>query len=125
MKRRQFLVVPLAAILAGQLLSMDAHADQGDLTLIKDPNCGCCHAWAEAMKAAGFAVTIEDVDDLDAIKERFAVPAQVQGCHTAIVAGYYLEGHVPLDAVTRLLADRPAIAGLVPPIRGPAGRARG
>lgn len=113
MKRRQFLwsVVAVGSI----AMAGSARAAGESILVYKDPNCGCCQGWADAMKAAGFSVKIENVDDIDAIKQRFAIPGQLQSCHTAIVAGYYLEGHVPLDAVTRLLAERPAVAGLAVP----------
>jgi hypothetical protein len=113
MKRREFLCT-LAAI--GALPVAGAALAAGEsMVVYKDPNCGCCHAWADAMKKAGYLVTAENVDDLDAVKKRFAVPADLQGCHTAVVAGYYIEGHVPLDAVTRLLTEKPEIAGLAVP----------
>ncbi|MDR6757994.1 hypothetical protein J2Y48_003292 [Mycoplana sp. BE70] len=113
MKRRQFLWSVAAA--SAIAIAGSARAAAESILVYKDPNCGCCQAWADAMTAAGFSVKIVNVDDLDAIKQRFAIPAQLQGCHTAIVAGYYLEGHVPLEAVTRLLAERPAVAGLAVP----------
>lgn len=67
------------------------------------------------MKSAGFSVKAEDVADIDVVKDRYNVPADLRGCHTAVVAGYYLEGHVPLQAVTRLLAEKPDLAGLSVP----------
>lgn len=85
------------------------------MVVYKDPSCGCCHEWANAMKNTGFSVVSKDVDDMDAVKKRFAVPADMQGCHTAILAGYFIEGHVPLEAITRLLVERPDIAGLAVP----------
>ncbi len=85
------------------------------MVVYKDPSCGCCHEWANAMKNAGFSVVSKDVDDMDAVKKRFAAPADMQGCHTAILAGYFIEGHVPLEAITRLLVERPDIAGLAVP----------
>ena len=113
MKRRRFLY---SVIAAGSIsLVGGARAAGESMIIYKDPNCGCCHAWAEAMKKTGFSVRAEDVDDLNIIKERFAVPIEMQGCHTAIVAGYYVEGHVPLNAVKRLLAERPQVAGLAVP----------
>jgi len=113
MNRRDFLCT-LAAIGAFPVAGVAMAAGES-MVVYKDPNCGCCHAWADAMKKAGYLVTAENVDDLDAVKKRFAVPADLQGCHTAVVAGYYIEGHVPLDAVTRLLAEKPEIAGLAVP----------
>ena len=85
------------------------------MVVYKDPDCGCCHAWADAMAKAGFSVRSEDVDDIDVVKDRLNIPADLRACHTAVVAGYYLEGHVPLDAVVRLLRERPEIAGLAVP----------
>jgi len=113
MKRREFLCT-LATIGALPVAGVALAAGES-MVVYKDPNCGCCHAWADAMKKAGYLVTAENVDDLDAVKKRFAVPADLQGCHTAVVAGYYIEGHVPLDAVTRLLTEKPEIAGLAVP----------
>lgn len=113
MKRREFLWT-LAAIGALPVVGK-ARAAGESMVVYKDPNCGCCRAWADAMTKAGFAVKAEDVDDINVVKDRFKVPGDLRGCHTAVVAGYYLEGHVPLEAVTRLLAEKPDIAGLAVP----------
>ena len=67
------------------------------------------------MMESGFNVVIEDVEDMTPIRDRYPVPEELQGCHTAIVDGYIIEGHVPATEVRRLLAERPAIAGLAVP----------
>jgi hypothetical protein len=85
------------------------------MTIYKDPNCGCCNLWAKAMENAGFIVERANTDDLPGIKKRFGVPAEVEGCHTATIDGYFLDGHVPLEAVGKLLYERPDIAGLAVP----------
>ena len=113
MRRRAFLIS--AAATASVWMIGPALAAGREMVVYKDPNCGCCHEWAAAMKGAGFQVKIENVDDLSAIKQRHAIPDEMQGCHTAVVGGYYVEGHVPLDAVERLLAERPDIAGIAVP----------
>ena len=113
MKRREFLCT-LVAIGALPVAGVAMAAGES-MVVYKDPNCSCCNAWADAMKKAGFLVKVENVDDLDAVKKRFAVPADLQGCHTAVVAGYYIEGHVPLEEVTRLLTEKPDVAGLAVP----------
>ncbi|WP_246569458.1 MULTISPECIES: DUF411 domain-containing protein [Rhizobium] len=82
------------------------------MIVYKDPNCGCCHEWSKAMAAAGFSVEARDTDDLAAVKARLGVPVDLEGCHTAVVEEYYLEGHVPLDPVRRLLSERPPLRGL-------------
>lgn len=78
------------------------------MTVHRDPSCGCCEAWAQIASKEGFAVTLLDGPDMPAIKKQHGVPDELTSCHTAVVAGYTIEGHVPLDAVKRLLADRPA-----------------
>jgi hypothetical protein len=113
MKRREFLCTMVAV--AALSVTVTALAAGESMVVFKDPNCGCCHAWADAMAKAGFSVKAEDVADIEVVKDRFKVPTDLRGCHTAVVAGYYLEGHVPLEAVTRLLAEKPDLAGLAVP----------
>lgn len=81
----------------------------------KSPTCGCCEAWVAHMRAAGFAVSVQDTHDLQPIKERLGVPHNKTSCHTAEIGGYVVEGHVPADDVKRLLTQRPNAKGLVVP----------
>jgi hypothetical protein len=85
------------------------------MDVAKDPYCGCCGAWADLAREAGFDVTLRDVEDMAAEKAAAGVPDDLWSCHTARVGGYVIEGHVPFDAVARLLAERPDIAGLAVP----------
>ena len=78
----------------------------------KDPTCGCCSKWVEHLEGHGFTVRTTDTKDLTAFKASHGVPSQVRSCHTALVDGYVLEGHVPAADVQRLLDERPALAGL-------------
>lgn len=78
----------------------------------KSPTCGCCSKWVEHLQAHGFTVKTTDVDDLYDVKTRHRVPAAVESCHTALVGGYVVEGHVPASDVRRLLEERPAVAGI-------------
>jgi|GEM_PF-359450 len=110
MHRRSFIAMAASALALGGRANAAA---PGKMTVYKDPNCGCCHEWAKAMTAAGYSVDLRDTDDLAAVKARLAVPARLQGCHTAVFEGYYLEGHVPLQAVQRMLRERPVVRGLV------------
>jgi hypothetical protein len=80
-----------------------------------DPNCGCCAGWVRHLKDAGFAVTVEATADLQPVRKRLGVPADLAACHTAEVDGYVLEGHVPAAAVRRLLEQRPTAVGLAVP----------
>jgi len=81
----------------------------------KSPTCGCCELWVEHMRAAGFRVEIENVQDMGAIKAEAGVPVGQGSCHTAKVGKYYLEGHVPAADVKRLLAEGPDARGLIVP----------
>lgn len=86
-----------------------------EVVMHKDPNCGCCSAWAEHLEANGFKVKTVAERDMQAVKRRFAVPQRLTSCHTARVGGYVIEGHVPASAIRRLLREQPALAGLAVP----------
>jgi hypothetical protein len=79
------------------------------------PTCGCCGKWADHMKAAGFAVTREVTAELDSVPARMRVPERLRSCHTAVIDSYLVEGHIPADLVTKLLRERPKIAGIAAP----------
>ncbi|WP_147652665.1 DUF411 domain-containing protein [Vulcaniibacterium gelatinicum] len=81
----------------------------------KSPTCGCCGLWVEHMRQAGFPVEVREMDDLGLVKQRLGIPYGKGSCHTAEVAGYFVEGHVPAGDVKRLLAQRPKAKGLVLP----------
>jgi hypothetical protein len=85
------------------------------MTVYKSPTCGCCKNWIEHVKTAGFAVEVHDLDDLSEIKAEAGVPERARSCHTAIVDGYAIEGHVPAETIKRLLRERPRVAGLAVP----------
>jgi hypothetical protein len=83
------------------------------MTVYRNPGCGCCEAWAGLARKAGYKVEVIDAPNIAAIKRKYGVPAQLESCHTAIVGGYAVEGHVPLEDVERLLREKPAgIKGL-------------
>ncbi len=95
--------------------AMSAGADLPTVLVYKTPTCGCCNGWVEHLEEAGFTVDARNVRDLMTIKVDGGVPTSASSCHTAIVDGYIVEGHVPADQVKRLLAERPAVAGIAVP----------
>ncbi len=110
---RRHLLAGLAT-LAAIRPTLAAPAPQVELW--KNRGRGCCTAWAKHLEQAGFIVAaVHEVDDAAAIGAAAGVPADLSGCHTAKVAGYVVEGHVPAAAVHRLLAERPAVLGLAVP----------
>jgi hypothetical protein len=82
------------------------------IDVYKDPSCGCCSKWVEHLQQHDFTVRVTDTNDLGAVKAAHGVPPQVESCHTALVGGYVVEGHVPAADIVRLLQERPAIAGI-------------
>lgn len=92
-----------------------ASAQAFEILVHKDPNCGCCAGWVRHVKNAGFTVTVEETADLQAVRRRLGVPDDLAACHTAEIAGYVIEGHVPASAIRRLLERRPTAVGLAVP----------
>jgi len=85
------------------------------VVVYKSPLCGCCSKWADHLRTAGFHVVTRNVESLTRIEARYGVPRGLSSCHTALVGGYVVVGHVPGDVLLRLLADRPDVAGLSVP----------
>jgi hypothetical protein len=81
-------------------------------TLYKNPQCGCCEGYADYLRSNGFDVTVKPTHDLPLLHRRHGVPEPLVGCHTTLVGGYVVEGHVPIEAVIRLLTERPAVKGI-------------
>ena len=109
-------LISLAAIAAASAsLPSFAKAPLPRVEVFKNPECGCCGAWVDHLKAAGFPVTVHETPDTRAVRKRHGIPEEFSSCHTGVVAGYALEGHVPAGDVKRLLAQRPAAAGLSVP----------
>ena len=107
-----------AAAALPMLIAISGRAQAGILPLVrvtKDPSCGCCDGWPEHIEAAGFPVQVVESADMDTLKQRLGVPADLVSCHTAEVDGYVVEGHVPAAAIRRLLAERPKATGLAVP----------
>jgi hypothetical protein len=110
--RRGVLIVGAASLLES---AMPAAAAEPVITVHKDPNCGCCAGWVGHLQRAGFPTEVIETRNLDAVKTRFKVPDDLAACHTAEVAGYVIEGHVPAIALKRLLAEKPDATGLAVP----------
>ncbi|MGB1110355.1 MAG: DUF411 domain-containing protein [Gammaproteobacteria bacterium] len=98
------------------LAMLNARADEtGVVTVYKSPTCGCCSKWVEHMRSNGFEVETKDMSDMDPVKNHYGIPTSFQSCHTAVVDGYLIEGHVPAADIKRLLAEKPDSIGLFVP----------
>jgi hypothetical protein len=85
------------------------------ITVYKDPSCGCCKNWIEHLIKHCYRVDAKDTPDMAQIKSTLGVPTDLRSCHTAVVEGYLIEGHVPPADIDRLLASKPAVKGLAVP----------
>lgn len=107
--------------LAALLLAVAAFArpsvrQQGPAVIVhKSATCGCCTKWVDYMKSEGFQVTVHDMDDVEPIKDQHHVPGDLRSCHTALVGGYVIEGHVPADLIQQLIKEKSTLAGLAVP----------
>ena len=101
----------LAALLTA-LLSTQAFAAQTIVTLYKNLQCTCCEAYAKFLEEQGFQVEVKPVRDLRSIDPKAGVPEALEGCHTSFIDGYVVIGHVPVDAIRKLLAERPKMIGI-------------
>jgi len=115
--RRRFAegLLATSAIVSASVLPLPLMAAGDKLTVYKSPTCGCCQACAQHMQRAGFELEIVEIEDLAPIKARLRVPQILEACHTAVVGGYVIEGHVPATDVERLLRERPKAMGLAVP----------
>ena len=85
------------------------------VVLYKNPQCDCCEGYAAYLRQNGFAVDIKPINDLATMSRQAGVPEELEGCHISMIDGYVVEGHVPIAAIRKLLAERPAIIGITLP----------
>jgi len=116
MGRRHWPALVLTATVASAGgFALAAPAPGPEVVVYKNASCGCCKKWVEHLQSAGFRVTVHDTSSVAGVMERYGVPRKLTACHTAVVDGYVVEGHVPADVIQRLLKERPGIAGVAVP----------
>lgn len=112
--RRHSLHLLAAAAGMAALPAMAAAPARIAMEVWKDPNCGCCKDWIALMEQAGFAVKVHDVGN-SAVRAKLGLPGRLGSCHTALVGGYLVEGHVPAADVLKLLKQKPKALGIAVP----------
>jgi hypothetical protein len=120
-----FTIVPAVALALGltlvampQIAHADSHADMfehGTMHVTKSPTCGCCGAWVALAREEGYDIEVTDTNDVAVVKLDAGVPDTFWACHTAMIDGYVIEGHVPFAAISKLLEERPDITGIAVP----------
>lgn len=113
MKRLAFGTAISALALATQVFPL-AQAPP-TISVVRDPGCGCCLNWVAHLEQAGFKATVTESTDMASVKRTRGVPSSAESCHTGVIDGYVIEGHVPADDIKRLLKERPQIVGLAVP----------
>ncbi len=113
--RRNFLKTLLAGAALPLLPTSLLAAGKPQITVYKAAGCGCCHEWITHLEQNGFAVVAHDVPGTGPYRERYGVPRALASCHTAVIDGYAIEGHVPAQEIKRLIAEKPKARGLSVP----------
>ena len=111
MLTRRALLITASAL----ALTRPAHAGPVSVMLYKNPECGCCDGYADYLRRNGFTVTVKTTNDLAEISRKAGVPPELQGCHTAFIGDDVVDGHVPVEVIKKLLAERPVIKGITLP----------
>lgn len=114
MNRRNFFSLAAGALAIATVPALAA-GTLPPVEVFKNPSCGCCGAWVDYLKAAGFDVKVTMVDDTAVARRKYGLPDKFGSCHTAVVAGYVVEGHVPASDIKKLLAMKPVAVGLAVP----------
>ena len=112
--RRNAMHLLAAAASIAALPALAASPAKTPMEVWKDPNCGCCKDWVDLMEKAGFAITVHDVGN-NAVRAKLGLPQNLGSCHTALVGGYVVEGHVPAADVRKLLKEKPKALGITVP----------
>lgn len=111
-RMNRFLVsLVAAAVFLFSTISWAADARPSGI-LYKNPSCGCCESYADYLRDNGISVDVRATHDLLPIKRRLGVSQELEGCHTMVIDGYVVEGHVPVQSLRKLLTERPAIKGI-------------
>lgn len=118
MMTRRDLVRLITAVVPASLMAaptLAAAAPPIPVTLYKNPQCTCCEAYAQYLDQNGFKVDVKATNDLAEISRRAGIPEELEGCHTSFIAGYVVDGHVPVKTIRKLLDEKPAIVGITLP----------
>jgi hypothetical protein len=113
--KRSIWVITAAVILIGAALFNQRASVAADAVVYKSATCGCCNGWIKHMQQNGFTTEAHNSTNLQQVKNKMGVPSRLASCHTAMIGGYIIEGHVPADVIARLLKEKPAIKGLAVP----------
>jgi hypothetical protein len=96
-------------------LSAEPAPTRGDVTLYKNPQCGCCEGYADYLRHNGFKVRTVSTNELTVMGQKYGIPDDLQPCHISLIGGYVVGGHIPIEVINRLLSEKPQITGITLP----------
>lgn len=112
------IILIIGALLAAGCSSKPGVSSTGDaikVTMYKSPTCGCCAGHAAELERQGFDVEIIPTSDMQSIKQKYGIPSNMRSCHTSIIGDYVVEGHIPIEAIEKLISEKPDIDGIAMP----------
>src|SRR3990170_7178345 len=117
MKNKFIIASVLLIIVVGAffIFSSDDEASGITATYYKSISCGCCDVHSKYLDSKGFDIKLNNLQDVTAIKSQFGVPRELESCHTAIIGDYFVEGHIPVEAINKLLSEKPNVKGIAMP----------
>lgn len=116
MKNKSLFVILGIAFIVGAFFIFNTGGASGiEATYYKSISCGCCDVHSKYLDSKGFDIEINNLQTLDSIKSRFGIPREIESCHTAMIEGYFVEGHIPMEAINKLLEEQPDIKGIAMP----------
>ena len=96
-------------------LNAEAAPTRGEVTLYKNPQCGCCEGYADYLRHNGVNVNMVSTNDLTVMGQKYGIPDDLQPCHISLIGGYIVGGHTPIEVVNHLLSEKPQITGITLP----------
>jgi hypothetical protein len=113
-----FFIIAVIALIGIAYVSFGDSSETGDktkVTIYKSPTCGCCVGFGAYLQGKGFSVNSVSTNNMNSIKAQYSIPSSMDSCHTAIIEGYFVEGHIPVEAIDKLLSEKPDIDGIALP----------
>ena len=117
---KKMIIIAILVLFIVSACSTQKQETKADMTVFKSPTCGCCVGWIGYMKQQDYSADTIPVSDMASVKRQHNIPPEMESCHTTEIGGYFIEGHVPVEAINKLLEERPDIDGIALP-RMPSG----
>ena len=99
-------IVGIVFTLSGKQVTSNSIIGDNIITVYKSQSCGCCDQYVGYLRGQGIQVNVENINNMDAIKSKYKIPGNMQSCHTSVIGDYFVEGHIPLEAIQKLRTEK-------------------